>query len=190
MVGTMRAAHGRFVESLVCALSGGGLFGGQVLRLGRFFIGVIFVAELRNTVGRGDWQIDALAAPVSICKRAVEIFGIGWIGVAESIPAFPNPVQVGVMEIEQGVTADRGEIGHIASDCKMRQEMRVGVQLGIKAVAACTTRLLRFPTGTRSLETTPIWFPCSGLLAPHCIVARAGPGSTAANGSTYFTGTG
>ena len=136
MVGTMWTAHGLVVESLVCVLSGGGLLGGQVLRLGRIFIGVIFVAELRNTVGRADWQIDALAAPVSIGKRAVEVFGIGWIGVAESIPAFPNPVQVGVMEIEQRVTADRGEIGHIASDCKMRQEMRVGVQLGIKAVAA------------------------------------------------------
>src|ERR1700688_4934250 len=136
MLGTMRTAHGLFVESLVCAISGGGLLGVQVLRLGRFFIGVIFVAELRNTVGRADWQIDALAGPVSICKRAVEIFGIGWISVAESIPAFPNPVQVGVMEIEQRVTADRGEISHIASHCKLRQEMRIDSQLGIKAVAA------------------------------------------------------
>ena len=116
MMGTIWAAHGLLVEILVCALSGGGLLGGQVLRLGRFFIGVIFVAELRDTVGRADWQIDALAAPVSICKRAIEILGIGWIGVAESIPAFPNPVQVGVMEIEQRVTADRGEIGHVAPD--------------------------------------------------------------------------
>src|ERR1700747_2305354 len=98
MLGNMRTAHGLFVESLVCALSGGGLLGGQVLRLGPFFIGVIFVAELRNTVGRADWQIDALAAPVSVCKRAVEIFGIGWIGVAESIPAFPDAVQISVME--------------------------------------------------------------------------------------------
>ena len=66
MVGTMRTAHGLFVESLVCALSGGGLLGGQVLRLGRLFIAVIFVAELRSTVGRADRQIDALAASVSI----------------------------------------------------------------------------------------------------------------------------
>ena len=57
MVGTMRTAHGLVVESLVCALSGGGLLGGQVLRLGRLFIAVIFVAELRGTVGRADRQI-------------------------------------------------------------------------------------------------------------------------------------
>src|SRR5260370_1299954 len=81
MVGTIWTAHGLFVETLVCALSGGGLLGGQVLRLGRFFIGVIFVAELRNTVGRADWQIVALAVSVSICNRAVEIFGIGLMGV-------------------------------------------------------------------------------------------------------------
>src|SRR5277367_1027196 len=76
MVSIMWTAHGLFVESLVCALSGGGFLRGQVQRLGRLFIAVIFVAELRNTVGRADWQIDALAAPVSVCKRAIEIFGI------------------------------------------------------------------------------------------------------------------
>jgi hypothetical protein len=36
---------------MVCALSSGGFLRGQVKRLGRLFIAVIFVAELRNTVG-------------------------------------------------------------------------------------------------------------------------------------------
>jgi hypothetical protein len=50
MVGTMWTCPWPFRGELVCVLSGGGLLGGQVLRLGRIFIGVIFVAELRNTV--------------------------------------------------------------------------------------------------------------------------------------------
>src|ERR1700694_5390269 len=41
MVGIMWTAHGLFVESLVSALSGGGLLGRQVLPLGRLFIAVI-----------------------------------------------------------------------------------------------------------------------------------------------------
>ena len=55
MLGIMWTAHGLFMESLVSLLSGGGLLGGQLLGLGCFFIGVIFVAELRDTVGRADW---------------------------------------------------------------------------------------------------------------------------------------
>ena len=68
---------------------------------------------------RADRQIHALAAPVPERELAVEVFGIGWIAVAEPVPAFPNPVQVGVMEIEERVTADRGEVGHIAPECEM-----------------------------------------------------------------------
>src|ERR1700757_417963 len=100
MVGSMRAAHGLFVKSLVSTLSGGSLLGAQVLRLRWFFIAVIFVAELRRPVCGTDWQIHALAAPVSICKRAFEILGIVWIRVTEPIPAFPEAVDVRVMEIE------------------------------------------------------------------------------------------
>src|ERR1700726_593783 len=58
------------------------------------------------------------------------------------------------MEIEQRVTAARGEIGHIASDCKMRQEMRVGVQLGIKAVA--TRWRVDVKVLVESVQTQPV----------------------------------
>src|SRR6266566_1829549 len=136
MLGTMWTAHGLFVESLVSELSGGGLLGRQVLRLGRVFIAVIFVPELRSAVARADREVHALAAPVPICKRAIEILGIGWIRVAEPIPAFPDAVNVGVMEIEHWVTADGCEVGHVAAECKVSQEMRVEVESRIKSSVA------------------------------------------------------
>ena len=46
MVGRVRTAHGLFVQSLECALPGGRLLAGQVLRLGGLFVAVIFVTEL------------------------------------------------------------------------------------------------------------------------------------------------
>src|SRR5690242_20222650 len=75
---------------------------GSCLR--RELIAVIFVAELRGTITRADREICTLAAPVPERELAVEVFGIGWIFVAETVPAFPNPVHVGVMEVEEGVT--------------------------------------------------------------------------------------
>ena len=120
----------------MCALWRRALLGGQVLRLGRLFIAVIFVAELRSTVGRADRQIHALAAPVPVRELAVEVFGIGWIFVAEPVPAFPDPVHVGVMEIEHRVAADRGEFGHVASEGEMSEEMRVLVETGIEPEVA------------------------------------------------------
>src|ERR1700726_4425912 len=88
VMGTMWTAHGLFVESLKSALSGGGLLGRQVLRLGRLFIAVIFVPELRSAVARADRQIHSFIAPVPIREGAVEVFGIGWIGAARKpVPA-------------------------------------------------------------------------------------------------------
>src|SRR4029450_568408 len=91
-------------------------------------------AELRGPVTRADRQIHALAGAVPERECAVQVFGIGWIAVAEAVPAFPNPVQVGVMQIEERVTADRGEVGHVAAECEMGQEMRVDVKPGIEAL--------------------------------------------------------
>src|ERR1700745_1373340 len=136
MLSTMRTADGALVERLVGAFSGGGLLGGSLLRLGRLFIAVIFVAELRGPVTGADRQVRALAASVAVRKRAIEVFGIGWILVAEPIPAFPNPIHVGVMEIEERVTADRREFGHVAAQCDMSEEVRVLVHPGIEPQAA------------------------------------------------------
>ena len=105
-------------------------------RLGRLFIAVIFVAELRGTVSRADRQIHALAASVRVRELAIEVFGIGWILVAEPVPAFPEPVDVGVMEIEERVAADRGEVGHVAPEGDMSEEVRVLVEPGVEPKAA------------------------------------------------------
>src|SRR6202040_611583 len=124
------------VESLIGALSRGGLLSGEVQRLGRLFITVIFVAELRGTVARADRQIHALTASVAVRELAIEVFGIGWILVAEPAPALPQPVDVGVMEIEHRVGSDRGEFGHIASEGEMSEEVRVLMETGIEPKAA------------------------------------------------------
>src|ERR1700731_694394 len=123
------------VESLVGALSRGGLLTRQVQRLGRLFITVIFVAELRGTVARADRQIHALAASVAVREPGIEVFGIGWILVAKPVPALPQPVDVGVMEIEHRVGSDRGEFGHIASEGEMSEEVRVLIETGIEPQA-------------------------------------------------------
>src|ERR1700686_5089393 len=124
------------VESLVGALSRGGLLTGEVQRLGRLFITVIFVAELRGTVPRADRQIHAFAASVAVRELAIEVFGIGWILVAQPVPALPQPVDVGVMEIEYRVASDRGEFGHISAEGEVSKEVGVLVEPGIKPKAA------------------------------------------------------
>jgi hypothetical protein len=40
------------------------------------------------------------------------------------------------MEIEERISADRGEVGHIATDCDVGEEMRVLVQPGVEPKAA------------------------------------------------------
>src|ERR1700736_499844 len=112
---------GLLVESLVGALSRGGLLTGEVQRLGRLFIAVVFVAELRSTISRADRQIRTLAASVTVRELAIEVFGIGWIVVAEAAPALPQPVDVGVMEIKHRVASDGREFGHIASEGAMSE---------------------------------------------------------------------
>src|SRR6202045_55562 len=124
------------VESLVGALSRGGLLTGEVQRLGRLFITVILVAELRRTVASADRQIRALTASVAVRELAIEVFGIGWILVAKPVPALPQPVDVRVMEIEHRVAADSGEFGHIASEGEMSEEVRVLIETGIEPQAA------------------------------------------------------
>src|ERR1700674_1373235 len=124
------------VESLVGALSRGGLLTGEVQRLGRLFITVILVPERRGTVARADRQIPALAASVAVGELAIEVSGVGWILVAKPVPALPQPVDVGVMEIEHRVGSDRGEFGHIASEGEMSEEVRVLIETGIEPQAA------------------------------------------------------
>ena len=136
MRGSVRTAEGTLVESLVNAISLGGLLGCEGLWLGRLFIGVVLVAHLRGTITRADRQIRALVASVPVREHAIEVFGIGWILVAEPAPAFPNPVHVGVMEIEHRVAADRGEFGHIAAEGEVGEEVRVLVHPGIEPKVA------------------------------------------------------
>src|ERR1700687_2818736 len=124
------------VESLVGALPRGGLLTGEVQRLRRLFITVIFVAELRGTVARADRQIHALAASVAVRELAIEVFGIGRILVAEPVPALPQPVDVGVMEVEHRVASDRREFGHIAPEGEVSKEVGVLVEPGIEPKAA------------------------------------------------------
>src|SRR5258706_10089990 len=124
------------VESLVGALSRGGLLTCEVQRLGRLFITVIFVAERRGTVARADRQIHALAASVAVRELAIEVFGIGWVLVAKPVPALPQPVDVGMMEIEHRVGSDRGEFGHIAPEREVSKEVGVLVEPGIEPKAA------------------------------------------------------
>src|SRR6202011_3984433 len=124
------------VESLVGALSRGGLLTGEMQRLGRLFITVIFVAELRGTVARADRQIHPLAASVAVRELAIEVFGIGWILVAKPVPALPQPVDVGVMDIEHRVSTDRGEFGHISPEGEMSKEVGILVEPGIEPKAA------------------------------------------------------
>src|SRR6202011_4538876 len=88
------------------------------------------------TVARADRQIHTLAAPVAVRKLAIEVFGIGWIRVAEPVPALPQTVDVGVMEIGHRVASDRGEFGHIASEGEMSEEVRVLIETGIEPQAA------------------------------------------------------
>ena len=129
-------AEGLLVESLVDALSSGGLVRRQALWLGRLLIAVILVAELRGTVSRADGQIHALAASVAVRELAIQVVGIGRIGVAEPIPAFPQPIDVGVMEIEDRVASDGGEFGHVAAEGEVREEVRVLIEPGIEPKVA------------------------------------------------------
>src|SRR5687768_8798824 len=108
MLTTARTAERTLVERLVGVSSLRSLLGCKSLWAGRLFISVISVTKLRGTVTRTDRQIRALAAPVAVREDAIQIFRIGWIIVSEPVPAFPQPVDVGVMEIEHRVAADRG----------------------------------------------------------------------------------
>ena len=132
----MGTAEGTLVESLVGAISLGGLLGREGLWPRRLFVAVVFVAELRGTITRADRQIRALAASVPVRELAIEVLGIGGILVAEPIPAFPDPVDVGVMEIEHRVASDRGEFGHVAAEGEMGEEVRVLVHPGIEPEVA------------------------------------------------------
>ena len=132
--------------------------------LGGLFISVIFVAELRDAVTCADRQIHALAAPVPERELAVEVFGIGWIFVAEAVPAFPNPVQIAVMQIEERVTADRGEVGHIAPEGDVSEEMRVLVHPGVEPKAA--GRRVDVQLLVEAVQTEPIPPECIDPFAP------------------------
>src|ERR1700722_16203079 len=136
MVASMRTAHSLVVESLVGALSGGGLLRGQMQRLGRLFIAVIFVPERRSAIGHADRQIRALAASVSVRELAIEVSGISRILIPEPVPAFPEAVDVGVMQIKHRVSAAGGEIGHVAPEANMSEEVRIYVQSGIEPEVA------------------------------------------------------
>src|SRR4030095_708440 len=114
MRATARTAKSTLVESLVRARSLSGLLRCEGLWAGRLFILVISVAELGGTITRADRQIRALAASVPVRELAIEVFGIGWILVAKPVPALPQPVDVGVMEIEHRAGSDRGELRQIA----------------------------------------------------------------------------
>src|ERR1700756_4151678 len=52
LAGAMRCPMNPLIERLDSGISGGGLLGGYAACLGRLFIAVIFVAELRGTVTR------------------------------------------------------------------------------------------------------------------------------------------
>src|SRR6187200_3310040 len=125
MCATARTSKRTLMERHVSALSLGRLLSGEVQRLGRLFIILVFVAELRGAVARTDGQIHALAASIPVRELAVQVFGIGGILVAEPIPAFPKPIDVGVMDIEHRVAADRGEFSHITPECEVCEEMWV-----------------------------------------------------------------
>src|ERR1700693_1293296 len=158
MVSIMWTAHGLVVESLVCVLSGGGFLRGQVQRLRRLFIAVIFVAERRSTVGHTDRQIRPLAASVSVRELAIEVSGISRILIPEPVPAFPEAVDVGVMQIEHRVSADGGEIGHVAPEANMSEEVRVYVQSGIEpevAVGPIDVKLL-----VKGVQVDPVLERC------------------------------
>src|SRR3984957_7517689 len=158
MVASMRTAHSLVVESLVCALSGGGLPRGQMQRLGRLFIAVIFVPERRSAIGHADRQVRALAASVSVRELAIEVSRIGRIFIPEPIPAFPEAVDVGMMQIEHRASADGGEIGHVAPEANMSEEVRVYVQSGIEpevAVGSIDVKLL-----VKSIQVDPVLERC------------------------------
>src|SRR6476659_4833965 len=131
----MRIAALPRVERLERCVSDGRLLRSE-LCVGRFFVGVVFVAELGDPVSRADRQIHALAVPVPVCELPVQVLRIGWILVAEPVPALPDPVQVAVMEVEDRVTADGGEVGHVAPERDVSEEMRVLVQPGVEAEVA------------------------------------------------------
>src|SRR4029453_6638521 len=136
MRAALGTAEGLLVELLVGARPLGDLARRQVLWLGWLLVAVVFVAELRRAVSRADGQIDALAAPVAVRELAVQVFGIGGIGATQPVPALPEPVDVGVMDIEHRVAADGGEFGHVAPECEMCKEVGVLVEPGIKPKAA------------------------------------------------------
>ena len=152
------------MERLVGARSLGGLLRRQVLWLGWLFITVVFVAELRGAVSRADGQIDALAAPVAVRELAVQVFGIGGIGVSQPVPAFPEPVDVGVMEIEHRVAADRGEFGHVAPECEMSEEVGVLIEPRIEPKAA--VRRVDVELLVEGVQTDPVTVEVVDPFAP------------------------
>ena len=122
MRGTGLATKSLLVLLVVHAISLSGLFGRENHRLGRLLVAVVFVAERRGTVGRADRQIRALAASVPVRELAIQVLGIGGIGVAEPIPAFPNAVDVGVMQVEERVASDGREFAHVPPEREMREK--------------------------------------------------------------------
>ena len=91
--------------------------------------------ERRSAIGHAD-RNPALAASVSVRELAIEVSGISRILIPEPVPAFPEAVDVGVMQMEHWVSADRGEIGHVAPEANMSEEVRVYVQSGIEPEVA------------------------------------------------------
>src|SRR4029450_2726913 len=151
---TASAAEGLLVEGVVNALALGGLRGRESPWLWRLLIAVVFVAELRGPVTRTDRQIHPLAASVAVRELAVEEFGIGWIGVSQPVPAFPQSIDVRVMQIEERVASDRGEFGHVAPEAEMREEVRVLIEPGIEAKAPL--RRVDVELLVQRIETDPV----------------------------------
>jgi hypothetical protein len=105
-------------------------------RLGRLFITVVFVAKLRGTVARAHRQVYTFAASVTVRELAIEVIGIGRILVAEPVPALPQTVDVGVMEVEHRIASDRREFSHVAAESEVSKEVGVLVEPRIEPKAA------------------------------------------------------
>src|SRR6185503_8135449 len=145
---------GLLVEVVVNALALCGLRGRERPWLWRLLIAVVFVAELHGAVTRADRQIHPLAAPVAVREFAVQEFGIGWIGVSQPIPAFPQSIDVRVMQIEERVASDRGEFGHVATEAEVREEVRVLIEPGIEPKASL--RRVDVELLVERIETDPV----------------------------------
>jgi hypothetical protein len=99
-------------------------------------------------------EIDPLAALSPYENFAIEELGIGWIGVSQPVPAFPQSIDVRVMQIEDRVASDRGEFGHVAPESEMREEVRVLIEPGIEPKAPL--RRVDVELLVQRIETDPV----------------------------------